>query len=182
MTTPASSARCQTTTSGGTFAAPIASAGAGGTDMRCLRSTQVASVAFTTVAIAAFQPNWESIQALSHCQVVATISTGGAAYDVSVPPIEMLTKSTPSARYLTRSGMCSAKTEGAIIRAAMVIAAGSVISDPSSGIAARQSQVVAIGLATGSVPASRSTARITVIRIGRDAAMTITTKTNSGSV
>ena len=52
---------------------------------------------------------WETMQALSHCQVVATISTGGAAYDVSVPPIETLTNSTPSARYLSRSGMCGAK-------------------------------------------------------------------------
>ena len=64
----------------------------------------------------------------------------------------------------------------------MVIAAGSVTSDPSSGIAARQSQAVATGVATGSTPASRSTTRTTVARIGRDAAMTITTKTNNGSV
>ena len=40
---------------------------------------KVAKVAFTSAAIVAFHPNWESIQALSHCQADATISTGGAA-------------------------------------------------------------------------------------------------------
>ena len=97
-------------------------------------------MALTTAAIAAFQPNWSSMKALSHCQVVATISTGGAAYDVSVPPIDTLTKSTPNARYFAGSGTRGAKTLGASINAAMVIAAGSVISDPSSGMAARPSQ------------------------------------------
>src|SRR6185436_84838 len=128
----------------------MVSAGAGTAAARCLRNAKVAKVAFTSVAIVAFHPNWESIQALSHCQVAATISTGGAAYEVSVPPIDTLTKRTPSARYLARSGMCGAKTEGAIIRAAIVIAAASVISAPRSGIAVRQSHAVATGGVTGS--------------------------------
>ena len=63
----------------------------------------------------------------------ATISTGGAAKGVSVPPIETFTNRTPSVAYLSlfdtpagRSGRCS-------ISAASVIAAGSVMNDPSSG-------------------------------------------------
>src|SRR3954447_454305 len=166
----------------GTLVSASASVGAGVAARRCLRSANVANVALTSAAIAAFHPNSDSIQALSHCQAVATISTGGAAYDVSVPPIDTLTKRTPSARYFTGSGTCGVNTRGASMRAAMVIAAGSVTSAPSSGSAARQSQALATGVATGTVPASRSTARTTVARIGREAAMTMTTKTNNGSV
>jgi hypothetical protein len=33
----------------------------------------------TSTASVAFQPKWEAMKALSHCQVEATISTGGAA-------------------------------------------------------------------------------------------------------
>ncbi|MNT04384.1 hypothetical protein D3C72_1389600 [compost metagenome] len=67
---------------------------------RCLRITQVARLALMTTAIAAFQPKCCTMKALSQPQALATISTGGAAYDVSVPPIDTLTNSTPSARYL----------------------------------------------------------------------------------
>ena len=122
------------------------------------------------------------MKALSHCQVVATISTGGAAYEVNVPPIETLTNSTPSARYLTRSGTCGRKICEASMRAAMVMAAGSVISEPSSGTAARPSQAVASGVRTGIQRATALTSDITVRSTGREAAITITTKTNSGSV
>jgi len=40
---------------------------------------KVATDAFTRTAMAAFQPKCTSMKALSHCQVCATISTGGAA-------------------------------------------------------------------------------------------------------
>ena len=82
------------------------------------------------------------MKALSHRQVAATISTGGAAKDVSVPPIETLTNRTPSAQVLQPLGHVGRNTSGASISAAMVIAAGSVTSEPSSGTAARQSQAV----------------------------------------
>ena len=119
---------------------------------------------------------------LSHCQVDATINTGGAAYAVSVPPMETLTNRTPRARYLTASGTCGLKICGASIRAAIVIAAGSVINDPSKGTAARPSHALATGVDRGSRRATELTACMTVRRTGREAATTITTKTNKGSV
>ena len=76
------------------------------------------------------------MKALSQLQLEATISTGGAANDVSVPPIETLTNSTPRAKYLAGSGTRDVKIRGASISAAIVIAAGSVMSEPSRGIAA----------------------------------------------
>jgi hypothetical protein len=122
------------------------------------------------------------MKALSQPQVPATISTGGAAYEVRVPPMEMFTNSTPSAKYLARSGMPGRNTSGARVSAAMVMAAGSVISDPSSGTAASPSHTAAACVGTGTSRASADTPSITVRSTGRDAAMTITTKTNIGSV
>ena len=122
------------------------------------------------------------MKALSHCQVPATISTGGAAYAVSVPPMDTLTNSAPSARYLRPSGTPLRKTWGASMSAAMVMAAGSVMSEPSSGTAASPSQAVARGVGTGSQRAVAFVSATTVRSTGREAAMTITTKTNSGSV
>jgi hypothetical protein len=52
-----------------------------------------------TTAVAARHPNVESMNGRSQPHVPATISTGGAAYGVNVPPIETLTKSTPSVAY-----------------------------------------------------------------------------------
>src|SRR5688572_7917382 len=176
---PASSTRCTRATAGGTGASATAADGAA---FRCLRSTKVATVALTSTATAAFHPKVASMNALSHCHVEATISTGGAAYDVRVPPIDMLTNSTPSARYFTGSGTCGRKICGASINAAMVMAAGSVTSEPSSGTAARPSQADAMGVGTGSTRATRLKPDITVRSTGREAATTITTKTKSGSV
>jgi hypothetical protein len=68
------------------------------------------------------------MNAESQFYVEATMRTGGAAKEVNVPPIETLTKSTPSARYLTRSGTSDLKIFGASMSAAMVIAAGSDIA------------------------------------------------------
>ena len=149
---------------------------------RWRRSTRAHTVALTSTATAAFQPKVVSMKALSQPQVAATISTGGAAYEVSVPPMDTLTNSTPSARYLSRSGTAGRKICGASMRAAIVIAAGSVMSEPSSGTAARPSQAVTSGVGSGVTRARVSTAAITVRSTGRDAAMTMTTKTNRGSV
>ena len=49
------------------------------------------------------------MKAVSQPHLPATISTGGAAKAVSVPPIETLTKSTPSVAYLSRSDSAAAK-------------------------------------------------------------------------
>src|SRR3954449_12703992 len=94
----------------------------------------------------------------------------------------MFTKSTPSAPYFFHSGMPGRNTCGANSNAASVIAAGSVTSEPSSGTSARQSQTVATGAATGAADASRATARRKATSTGRDAAITMITKTKSGSV
>lgn len=56
-------------------------------------------------AMAAFQPKWENMKGVSHCHWAATISTGGAAKWVSVPPMEILTKSRPIVAYLRRFEM-----------------------------------------------------------------------------
>jgi hypothetical protein len=77
------------------------------------------------------------MKALSQPQVAATISTGGAANEVRVPPIDTFTNSTPSAPYLSHSGMPGRNTWGASISAASVMAAGSVMSEPISGTSAR---------------------------------------------
>ena len=47
----------------------------------------------------AFQPKCDSMKAVSQPQGRATISTGGAAKCVSVPPIETLTNSSPRVAY-----------------------------------------------------------------------------------
>jgi hypothetical protein len=43
------------------------------------------------------------MNALSHPHFSATINTGGAANEVSTPPIEILTNNTPNVRYFIRS-------------------------------------------------------------------------------
>ncbi len=57
-----------------------------------------------------------------------------------------------------------------------------MITEPSSGTAARPSQALASALGSGSRRAVVSTAHTTVRSTGREAATTMTTKTNSGSV
>ena len=47
-------------------------------------------------AIAAFQPNVDNMKPMSQPHLAATISTGGAAKGVRVPPIEMLTNRAPT--------------------------------------------------------------------------------------
>ena len=54
-------------------------------------------------AIALRQPKLVIMNHKSQSQVELTIRTGGAAYGVSVPPIEILTKSTPIVAYLNLS-------------------------------------------------------------------------------
>ena len=124
------------------------------------------------------------MKALSQFQVVATISTGGAAYEVSVPPIETLTNSTPSAKYFgALAARPCRKTCGASISAAIVIAAGSVISEPSSGTAGQAQPGAGQRRRHRQPGAPRAIDRArTACSTGRDAATTMTTKTNSGSV
>src|SRR4051794_41566314 len=73
------------------------------------------------------------MKVVSHPHGRATISTGGAANGVSVPPIETFTKSRPRVAYFNlrlgrRSKNCRASSSAQI-----VIAAGSVMKDPISG-------------------------------------------------
>ena len=72
-----------------------------------------------------------------HPQVDATMSTGGAAKLVRVPPIEILTNSTPSVPNSNDLEHRCRYTKSRNKKAANVIAAGSVMSDPSSGVKPR---------------------------------------------
>ena len=56
----------------------------------------------STIATTARQPKCASMNGVSQPQGRATISTGGAAKWVSVPPIETLTNSRPSVAYFSR--------------------------------------------------------------------------------
>ena len=53
-------------------------------------------------AMAAFQPKVLAMKARSQPHLPATISTGGAAKGVRVPPMEMFTNSTARVAYLRR--------------------------------------------------------------------------------
>src|SRR3990167_4404978 len=61
----------------------------------------VVAMALTKTATAAFQPMWVNMNQLSQFHFAATINTGGAAKDVSVPPMDTLTNSTPKVAYLS---------------------------------------------------------------------------------
>jgi hypothetical protein len=89
--------------------------------------------------MAAFQPKVEAMKVVSQPQRPATISTGGAANEVSVPPTDTFTNNTPSAPYFSFSGTPGQNTRGASIKAARVMAAGSVMAEPTSGTSARHS-------------------------------------------
>ena len=99
-----------------------------------------------------------------------------------MPPTEMLTKRTPSAAYFNRSGIPWRKICGASISAASVIAAGSVIKEPSTGTAASPSHTWITAVRPGSTVASDTITHSTITSIGFDAASTMMTNTNSGSV
>jgi hypothetical protein len=118
---------------------------------------------------------------VSQPQGRATISTGGAAKWVSVPPIDTLTNSRPSVAYFRRWLGPRSKNWRASTSALMVIAAGSVMNDPSSGPSMRMASHHAPGVPPPRLATRRSadSARPT---IGRLAASAITTTTKSGSV
>ena len=70
-----------------------------------LRKISIAMAALMSTATAAFQPKLDSMNQMSQFHLAATISTGGAAKEVSVPPIDMFTNSTPMVEYLSRLEM-----------------------------------------------------------------------------
>ena len=120
--------------------------------------------------------------ALSHPQVFATIKMGGAAYTLNVPPMETFTNNTPRAKYFGTSGMSLRNATEPRINAAIVIAAGSVISEPNNGTAARANQVVDIAMRNGSRLAMACTTFSTTWSTGLEPATTMIANTNSGSV
>ena len=132
-------------------------------------------------ATAALAPKVDSMKLLLQPHLAATMSTGGAAKLVSVPPIETLTNSTPSVAYLSRAEASPAKIRSRSISAASVIAAGSVISEPSSGTSERlRKNHASGGLSGNAAPAIRTLSEANCIT-GRLAAMTMITNTNIGS-
>ena len=62
-----------------------------------------------------------------------TISIGGAAKLVSAPPIEILTNNTPIVKYINLTDFVLLKMLSLNKKAANVIAAGSVMSEPNMG-------------------------------------------------
>jgi len=77
------------------------------------------------------------MKALSQFQAEATISTGGAAKFVSVPPIEILTNNTPSVPNSISLEQEWRYTRSLSKKAAKVIAAASVMNEPSMGVMLR---------------------------------------------
>ena len=65
------------------------------------KSRKYASVD-ATIAITALQPKCPSMNPVVQFQCRATISTGGAAKCVSVPPIDTFTNNSPSVAYFRR--------------------------------------------------------------------------------
>ncbi|MNT04383.1 hypothetical protein D3C72_1389590 [compost metagenome] len=78
--------------------------------------------------------------------------------------------------------MAGVNTSGASVRAAIVMAAGSVMSEPISGTTASPSHARASGVGSGTALAMPASRFCTVATMGREAANTMTTNTNSGSV
>ena len=146
------------------------------------RPMKVRTMAFNVTAMMARQPIWLIMKLMSQCHLLATISTGGAANGVKAPPIEILTKSVAITAYLNPTGRswrrnCSRKSN-----AATVIAAGSVMSEPSSGINDITTRKRAVTGCRGSTRAIRSLRAPAASMSGRLAAMTMSTKTSMGSV
>ena len=93
----------------------------------------VAPPALMSTAISAFQPKVAIMKPELQPQRSATITTGGAAKFVITPPMEILTNSTPSVTYMNRAGALRPKNCSRSSNAVSVIAAGSVMNEPSSG-------------------------------------------------
>lgn len=110
------------------------------------------------------------MKALSHCQVVTTISTGRGCIGSHGAANGHINKQNTERQLLRALWHLRPKICGASMRAAIVIAAGTVMSEPSSGTAARPSQAVASGVRTG---AMRAMVMATVHSTGRDAAITV---------
>src|SRR4030095_2663138 len=138
--------------------------------------------ALTITAKAAFHPKTAAMNGVLHPHASATMSTGGAAKDDSVPPIDTFTNSTPRAKYFGGSGMSRRNTNGASKIAAIVIAAGSVTSEPNRGTTANPIHALATGVGTGRIFSAIPIVDITADSTGRDPATTMMTKTNNGSV
>src|ERR1700761_6760056 len=108
-----------------------------------------------STAIAAFQPNVTTMNDVSQPQAFATIRTGGAAYAVMTPPIDTFTNSTARPKYFTLLDTSAANSRSRSRRAASVIAAGSVISEPSKGMAQNASQIAETSVRSGTSAEAR---------------------------
>ena len=135
-----------------------------------------------TTAMAAFQPKVFSMVAMSRPHFSATMRTGGAAKGVSVPPIEMLTNSTPTVTYMKFFGAFRPRNRSRSSSAASVIAAGSVMNEPSKGANRKDGEVIRDGALGRQDARQESKTRPAKSMIGRLAAITMMTKTNAGSV
>ena len=133
------------------------------------------------MAVTARQPKFATMNGMSHPHGRATISTGGAANCVSVPPIETLTNNTPSVAYFSRVEGCKSKNCRASSSAQIVIAAGSVMNEPSTGPIVRIAAHQAAGVPPPAA-ATRRRADSANPMTGRVDASAMMTTTNRGSV
>ena len=150
------------------------------TSSRCRIS--VTARALKNTAMAARQPKFISMKLMSQFHLAATISTGGAANGVSTPPMEILTNRTPNVAYLSMLLTLWRKMVSRNISAPRVMAAGSVIKEPSSGTKDSSTKYIAMVRGSGISRASACTPAVAMSRIGRVAATTMITNTNIGSV
>src|SRR5690606_37071736 len=180
-TTPASISTCRATTQNGIGCGRVPSLPEGRVPSS-LRNRNTTSAVLINTARAAFHPKLVIMNTMSQFHWLATISTGGAANGVSTPPMETLTNRVPSRAYLALSEMLTAYTRRASSIAARVIAAGSVMKDPSSGTSASTLKTNSRPLRHGSSVARPSTIFVASHTIDRVPAITMITNTNIGSV
>ena len=119
---------------------------------------------------------------MSQFHLAATIKTGGAANGVKVPPIEILTNSTPMVAYFSRGEVSCENRLSRSINAASVMAAGSVINEPSRGTKNITKKYMATPVGSGSRSAVVWTSAPANCSTGRVPAITMMANTNRGSV
>ena len=180
-TTPAKNKKCTRLNTQGTGLVWPASA-MGLKAAKSLRNTTATATALTSTATAALAPKLVSMKCRSQPQVAATIKTGGAANGVKVPPMETLTSSTPRVAYFKRTEMPRAKNCSDSINAPKVMAAGSVMNEPSNGTKHKITTYAPVLPGNGSRRASQLTTAEVVCNTGRVPAITMMANTNKGSV
>jgi len=131
-TTPAKNSTCSTTSGQGTRLSSDCCTTSRGLSNSLWKSS-VTQIALNAQAKADFQPKFAAINGNVQPHFPATMTTGGAAKGVRVPPIDTFTSSTPRVIYCISGGIFREKMRSLKMSAPSVMVAGSVINDPSNG-------------------------------------------------